>query len=84
MECRPLKVGDLLARILLLKKEGMSDSEIRELPIFVGDDEELNGIHEVYFSQIIAKNKKDDAFFFELIEQAHLGEPAPVRALLIS
>ena len=84
MECRQLKVGDLLARILLLKKEGMSDSEIRELPIFVGDDEELNGIHEVYFSQVIAKNKNNDKYFFELIEQGHGCVPAQGRALLIS
>ena len=42
---KQLTVGNLLAFIKQLKDEGMGLTEISNLPIYIGDDDELNGIH---------------------------------------
>ena len=58
---KQLKVGDVLATINNLKNEGMSLKEIVELPIYIGYDDELNGLHCAWFVQRVDTNNEDDA-----------------------
>ena len=47
-----LTFRDLLNGIVKLQKEHkLSDMELADIPIILGDDEELNGVHEAYFIQ---------------------------------
>lgn len=40
-----LTLGEILKFVEQLKKAGMSLKDIKALPIYLGDDDELNGIH---------------------------------------
>ena len=57
-----LTVGDFLATIRDLKDKGMSMKEIGALPIYIGDDDELNGIHCGWYANIVdsADTKNED------------------------
>lgn len=49
-----LTFRDLLNGIIRLQKEHkLSDMELADIPIILGDDEELNGVHEAYFIQAV-------------------------------
>ena len=43
MQLKQLKMKDITNYIIKLKNEGMSLEEINELPIYLGNDDELNG-----------------------------------------
>lgn len=64
-----LKVKDLLGFAQELNKQGMSYKEIMELPIYLGDDDELNGIHCGWGIDIVDSNSKDetDIYLLEMI-----------------
>jgi hypothetical protein len=55
-----LKFGEILSLVEELRKQGMSIKEIKELPVYIGDDEELNGIHNAYFVEL--QNSEDSEF----------------------
>lgn len=38
-----------------------------DTPIYIGDDEELNGVHDAYYCQVL-ENSKDDLAIKDLIE----------------
>lgn len=67
-----LKVKDILALLKLLKKAGMSDGEIGNLPVYIGNDEELNGIHTAYRCEHIACDKAEDSEYIDMIDKAIL------------
>ena len=46
----------------------MTDKEISEIPVFIGDDDELNGIHTAWFAQKIERANSDDSDLFSMIE----------------
>ena len=54
-----LTVGDILIMIKRLKDEGMSLKEINELPIYLGDDDELNGIHCGWALDVVDADTED-------------------------
>jgi hypothetical protein len=56
---KQLKMGDILNFAAALNKEGMTVKEIAELPIYLGDDDELNGIHCAWEVSYINADKKD-------------------------
>ena len=67
-------------------KEKYSVSEILEMPIYIGDDEELNGIHTGFCVQEICKDKNhcDDDYFIEMIEENCTNVKFNDKAILIS
>lgn len=68
-----------------LKKQGMTEKEIDNLPIYIGDDDELNGIHTGWFAQLVVQGKdKDDDMFVELIKENTQNIPFKSKAILIS
>lgn len=58
---RQLAVGDLidLAKVLIFEK-GMSLEEVKELPIYIGNDDELNGIHCGWECRILDADDEED------------------------
>ena len=65
-----LVFGNLLDFAKELEREGMSMDEIRSLPVYLGDDDELNGIHCGWYRQVIDANDLDDSNFVKLINES--------------
>ena len=55
-----LTLGDILRFVKQLKDEGMSLSEIYKLPIYLGDDDELNGIHCGWYTNLVDADNTED------------------------
>lgn len=69
---KQLTVGDILAVIRELKDNGMSLKEIGSLPVYLGDDDELNGIHCAWYTNLVdADNTEDEdnAYTVEMINE---------------
>ena len=69
---KQLTVGDILAIIRELKDGGMSMKEIGALPVYLGDDDELNGIHCAWYTNLVDADDTDDAdnvYTVELINE---------------
>lgn len=57
---KQLKMKDIVILIHNLKASGMTLEEINELPIYLGNDDELNGIHNGWFVSYINTNDNDE------------------------
>jgi hypothetical protein len=79
-----LKLGTIMNIIDELSKSGMTTKEISSLPIYIGDDGELNGIHTAWFVQTVRSDKEDDEGFIELINERRGNIPFNKIAILIS
>jgi len=81
-----LKVKDFTNMIIGLKKSGMSLEEINELPIYIGDDDELNGIHCAWYCQEIDSNDTDEdmQYFVEMINNYGSNNELKGKGILIS
>lgn len=79
-----LTVGALLQFIKELKASGMSLQEIADLPIYLGRDDELNGIHTGWYTNLIDPEDADCADFVELIAEDRCNIPLKGKAILIS
>ena len=84
MQLKQLKMKDITNYIIELKNEGMSLEEINELPIYLGNDDELNGVHcGRYFELIDSKDKEDD-FVIDMINNDSLNIKLNGKGILIS
>ena len=81
---KQLTLGVILQLASELKKEGMTTKEITELPIYIGNDDELNGIHTAWYVQPVDPDKEDDADFVELINEDHHNIEIKGKSILIS
>lgn len=79
-----LKFGDIMAFAKQLQKEGMVLGEIYELPIYIGNDDELNGIHCAWYTNLVDTNNEDDADLVELINEDRCNIEIKDKAILIS
>ena len=63
---KQLTMQDIYEFSLKLKKKGL---DLSKLPVYLGDDDELNGIHNGWYCELI--DKKDDKFeyYMELINE---------------
>lgn len=59
-----LTVCDILVAIRRLKDSGMSLKEIGELPIYIGDDDELNGIHCGWALDVVDADTDDEDIMY--------------------
>lgn len=67
-----LTLGDILRFTKELKDDGMSLKEIYELPVYLGDDDELNGVHCGWYTNLVnADDTEDDdnVYTVELINE---------------
>ena len=82
-----LKVKDLIAGLEEIRKDQeMSYEEFRELPIYLGRDDELNGIHTGWCVDIVdtALQTENDIYLVEMINSDRTNVPINGKAILIS
>ena len=79
-----LKLGTILRVISDLKNEGMSLEDIAKLPVYIGRDDELNGIHTAWYANVISDDNEDDEYFIEMINEDHCNVKFNEKAILIS
>lgn len=79
---KQLTVGEILEAVENIKiTTGMTDKEVKALPVYLGDDEELNGIHEAFYYEYISE---DNAEAIALIGENSTNKKFAGKALLIS
>lgn len=81
---KQLKMGDILKAAEEMKKSGMTEKEIKETPIYIGDDDELNGIHTAWYVNIVDPNKEEDAGFIYMINKEGHNIKCNGKCILIS
>lgn len=77
-----LKLSDVLNLITHLNQSGMSFDEIAELPIYIGDDDELNGIHTAWYVEKV--DEEDSKYTIDLINMNRGNVKFNSKAILIS
>ena len=81
---KQLKFGDLMVFAKQLQKDGMVLGEIYELPIYLGNDDELNGIHTAWYTNLVDPNNSDDDDLVEMINDDRCNIELNGKAILIS
>ena len=81
---KQLTLGDILKFVAELQKAGMNTKEIAALPIYLGEDDELNGIHTGWYLNLIDSDGDDDEGFVELINEDRHNIKLEGKAILIS
>lgn len=79
-----LTMNHILAFCAELRAKGMTMEEIKELPIYLGNDDELNGIHCGWYTNLVDINNKKDADLVELINEDRCNIKLEGKAILIS
>ena len=82
-----LKLGHILGLVNELQKQGMSTPELVNLPIYLGDDDELNGIHTAWECNIIDSNDTEDEnnkWVVEMINDNYGNIKIKGKAILLS
>ena len=79
-----LKLGQILKLASDLHKEGMSLNEIAELPVYIGNDDELNGIHTAWYAEQIKPDEEEYQWMVEMINEDCCNVKIEGKAILIS
>lgn len=79
-----LTIGSILNIINMLKECGYTQEDILHMPIYIGDDDELNGIHTAWYANIISDDNKDDEYFIEMINNNRGNIKFSDKAILIT
>lgn len=81
-----LTINDILALCARLRQQGMTMEEIRLLPIYLGNDDELNGIHTGWALDFIDSNNttEDDEWLVEMINEDNHNIKLDGKAVVIS
>lgn len=79
-----LTFGDILQFAKTLKEAGMTNKEIKALPVYLGKDDELNGIHCGWYTDIIDSTEEVCADIVELINENRCNIKLDGKAILIS
>lgn len=81
---KQLTLGQIMDFVWLLKKGGMHDNEVRSLPVYLGDDDELNGIHCGWYANLVDVNNPEDSDLVEMINEDRCNIKLDGKAILIS
>ncbi len=66
-----LTVGDVLDIVKVLTKEReMTLEDVRALPVYIGDDDELNGIHCGWECRILDADDEEDEYYVDMINES--------------
>lgn len=81
-----LTINDILALCARLRQKGMTMEEIKALPIYLGDDDELNGIHTGWALDFIDSNNTTeyDEWMVGMINEDRNNIKLDGKAVLIS
>ena len=81
-----LTINDIFALCARLRQTGMTMEEIKALPIYLGNDDELNGIHTGWALDFVDSNNTtdEDEFLVEMINEDNHNIKLDGKAVLIS
>ena len=81
-----LTINDILALCARLRRKGMTMEEIKALPIYLGNDDELNGIHTGWALDFVDSNNttEDDEWMVEMINERRGNIKLDGKAVVIS
>lgn len=81
-----LTINDILALCARLRGTGMTMEEIKALPIYLGNDDELNGIHTGWALDFVDSNNTtdEDEWMVEMINEDRCNIKLNGKAVLIS
>jgi hypothetical protein len=79
-----LTIENILAFCAELRKQGMTMEEIKALPIYLGNDDELNGIHCGWYTNLVDIDNEEDEDLIELINEDRHNIELKGKAILIS
>ena len=81
-----LTINDILALCARLRQKGMTMEEIKALPIYIGDDDELNGIHTGWALDFVDSNNatEDNEWLVEMINENRCNIKLDGKAVVIS
>ena len=81
-----LTINDILALCARLRQKGMTMEEIKALPIYLGNDDELNGIHTGWALDFIDSNNTtdEDEWMVEMINEDSNNIELNGKAVVIS
>ena len=82
-----LTVRDLIYMLEEIRKsKGLKKDELLALPIYLGRDDELNGIHTGWCVDILdtALTNENDVYMIEMINEDRTNVPIKGKAILIS
>lgn len=81
-----LKLKDIIGLYVRLRESGMSEKEVIELPIYIGNDDELNGIHTAWYCEGLNSEDKNEnmSYLVELINEDHHNRKLNGKGILIS
>lgn len=79
-----LTIENILAFCAELRKQGMTMEEIKALPIYLGNDDELNGIHCGWYTNLVDIDNEEDEDLVELINEDRHNIELKGKAILIS
>ena len=68
-----LTLGDIMNFIASLRADGMTTKELRALPVYLGDDDELNGIHCGWYTNLLDTDdteNEDNVYTIEMIKDS--------------
>ena len=81
---KQLTLGDILRFVKEMKENGMTAKEISSMPVYLGNDDELNGIHCAWYTNLVDPNNTEDADLVEMINDDRCNIEIKSKAILIS
>lgn len=81
-----LKIRDIFILCAKLRADGMSMEDIKDLPIYLGNDDEVNGIHTGWALDFIDSNNTtdEDEWMVEMINEDRFNVKLNGKAVVIS
>ena len=76
-----LMASDLVELLEQLIEKG---EDLEKIPVYIGDDDELNGIHCAWYCQNLKEENADDKGYIEMINENSCNYEFKEKAILIS
>lgn len=81
---KQLTLAHIFQFVKELQASGMSLKEIAALPVYLGRDDELNGIHTAWYTNLVDPNNPEDEDIVEMINEDRCNIKLKGKAILIS
>ena len=84
---KQVTIKNILDIIEELKDQGLTLSEIKKFPVYIGNDDELNGIHTAWYVNILDSKDRadeDNAYMVDMINESYGNAKLNGKAILIS
>ena len=83
---KQLIINDIFDLVNELTRKGMNFEDVMNLPLYLGNDNELNGIHNAWFCQLVDKNdnNEDMQYLVDMINEDFGTTELKDKGILIS